>query len=226
MQSPNIRALYYITHIENLPSILERGILSHDMVEAENLNPTRIYDTDIVRHRSHKTAHGKNLWFYANLYFQPRNAMMYRMVHQKHSDNLAVVGVNKKVLYEQGVIITDGNAANSQTQFHPISGGLEVLRKQWTVIQEEWWNNTGGSKRKMMSKCLVPNYVRPGHIQEIYVAKNETREVVREIIGNRNIAVSSEPNMFFQPNSRMRISDNISVIDGDMFFSTSHLLAH
>ena len=225
MQEPNIRALYYITHIDNLSSILSQGILSHARVRTEGVQDTTIYNVDIINRRRNKyTPANKSLWHYANLYFQPRNAMMYRMVHQKHSDNLAVVGVNKKVLYEQGVVITDGNAANSQTQFHPISDGLEVLRKQWTVIQEEWWNNTGGSKRKMMSECLVPNDVRPGHIQEIYVAKNEKREVVREIIGNRNIAVSSEPNMFFQPNSRMRISDNISVIDGDMFFSTLQTL--
>ena len=224
MQKPDIRLLYYITHVENLPSILEHGILSHDMVEAENLNPTRIYDTDIVKHRNYKTAQGKNLWFYANLYFQPRNAMMYRIVHQKKSENLAVVGIDKKVLYEQGVVITDGNAANNQTQFHRISEGLEVLRKQWTIIQEEWWNNSGGSKRKMMSECLVPNYVRPGHIQEIYVAKNETREVVQKIIGDRNINISREPDMFFQPNSRARIGGDISVIDGDMFFSTLQTL--
>jgi len=129
VQEPNIRALYYITHIDNLSSILSQGILSHARVRTEGVQDTTIYNVDIINRRRNKyTPANKSLWHYANLYFQPRNAMMYRMVHQKHSDNLAVVGVNKKVLYEQGVVITDGNAANSQTQFHPISDGLEVLR--------------------------------------------------------------------------------------------------
>ena len=223
MRKPNIRALYYITHIDNLLSILEHGILSHDRVEAEGIRFTRIYDHNIVERRSNKSIDGKKLWFYANLYFQPRNAMMYRIVHQQNPDNLVdnlvVVGINNEVLDEQGVFITDGNAANNQTLFHPPSKGLEVLQKQWSIIQEEWWNNSDGSKRKMMSECLVPNYVRSKHIQEIYVAKNETREAVQEIVGNRNITVSSESDMFFQPNRRTKISDNISVIDGDMFFS-------
>ncbi|WP_442941418.1 DarT ssDNA thymidine ADP-ribosyltransferase family protein [Nostoc sp.] len=34
MRKPDIKSLYYIAHIENLPSILQRGILSHKAVEA------------------------------------------------------------------------------------------------------------------------------------------------------------------------------------------------
>ena len=55
--------------------------------------------------------------------FQPRNAMMYRVVHEKEPKNLAVVGINKKVLNEQGVFITDGNAAHETTQFYYPSRG-------------------------------------------------------------------------------------------------------
>lgn len=32
-----IKSLFYITHIENVPSILAKGILSHAQVEAEKL---------------------------------------------------------------------------------------------------------------------------------------------------------------------------------------------
>ena len=31
-----IKSLYYITHIDNLPSIFKRGILSHERIEAES----------------------------------------------------------------------------------------------------------------------------------------------------------------------------------------------
>ena len=59
----------------------------------------------------------KKLWYYANLYFQPRNALMYRFLHQHHLKDLAVVGIDKKVLDEQDVIITDGDAGNEITRF-------------------------------------------------------------------------------------------------------------
>ena len=97
MRNLDIKNLYYITHIDNLPSILERGILSHERIEEEGVQPTRIYNTDIVnRRRGKNTPDQKSLWSYANLYFQPRNPMMYRVVHEKGAKGLAVISVTKK----------------------------------------------------------------------------------------------------------------------------------
>ena len=225
MQKLDIRELYYITHIDNLPSILARGVFSHEKVKTEGIAITHIYDADIVSRRSQLTAPDKNsLWSYANLYFQPRNAMMYRVVHEKEAENLAVVGVNRNVMTEQGVFITDGNAAHETTQFYPPSKGLGVLRQQWSIIMNDWWNRDDGSKRKIMAECLIPGHVKPEHIQTIYVANNSVQDTVKEKIGNSHVTVSSEPDMFFQPYSRTRIGDNISLIDGDMFFSNLQTL--
>ena len=215
-----IKCLYYITHKDNLPSILERGIFSSDRAEAEGLGSIPIYNGNIVEQRNYKTTDGKELWFYASLYFQPRNAMMYRIVHEKNLKDLAIVGINPKVLDEQGVVITDGNAASETTQFYCLSDGLKILKQQGSIIQKDWWNNSNGSKRKMMAECLIPNYVKPMYIHSVYVADNTTRNEVAEIVSNPKIAVDSEPDMFFQPRKRIKIGQNISLIDGgDIFFS-------
>ena len=52
MQKLDIRELYYITHIDNLPSILARGVFSHEKVKTEGIAITHIYDADIVSRRS------------------------------------------------------------------------------------------------------------------------------------------------------------------------------
>ncbi len=224
MPKLDIRELYYITHVGNLPSILERGIYSHARIEAEGIPTTRIYDAEIINRRNQiTTPDTKSLWSYANLYFQPRNAMMYRVVHEKDPKNLAVVGINKKVLYEEKVFITDGNAAHETTQCYPTSRGLEVLRKQWSIIRNDWWNRDDGSKRKIMAECLIPDQVKPEYIQSIYVSEDSMRDTVQKSTANPNITISSEPDMFFQPNSRTRVG-NISLIDGDMFFSNLQTL--
>ena len=215
-----IKSLYYITHKDNLPSIFERGIFSYDRIEAEGLRPIPTYDRNGVEQRNYKTTDGKELWYYANLYFQPRNAMMYRIVHQRDLKDLAVVGIDKKVLDEQNVIITDGNAANETTQFYCLSEGLKILKKQSSIIENDWWNNSDGSKRKMMAECLIPNYVKPMYIRSVYVADNTTRNDIQKIVGNSKIKVDSEPDMFFQPKRRIAIGENILLIDGgDIFFS-------
>ena len=121
----------YITHIENLPSILKHGILSHSQVEAKNVPYRPIYDTSIVNNRKEKkTTAGRSLWDYANVYLQPCNPMMYRVVHEKSRQNLAVVAVRPDVLNGTGVLLTDGNAANGPTRFYQVSDGLKVIQDQ------------------------------------------------------------------------------------------------
>ncbi|MBN4001144.1 DarT ssDNA thymidine ADP-ribosyltransferase family protein [Nostoc sp. LPT] len=225
MIKPDIKSLYYITHIENLPSILQRGILSHKAVEELDISYTLIYDSGIVSKRKDKSTPGRSsLWDYANLYFQPRNPMMYRVVHEKDKRDIAVVGVKPDVLAALGGLITDGNAANDPTQFFAIREGIEILQKQWKIIQNEWWNELDGSKRKIMAEYLVLEQISPELVHSVFVADYKTKERVETIIGSAKIPVVPEPNMFFQPISAARIGTNISLIDGDMFFSNMQTL--
>jgi hypothetical protein len=225
MRKPDIKSLYYITHIENIPSILQRGILSHKAVEELSVSYTSIYDSGIVSKRKDKSTPAmSSLWEYANLYFQPRNPMMYRVVHEKDKRDIAVVGVKPDVLEATGGLITDGNAANDPTQFFAIKEGIEILQKQWKIIQNEWWNDLDGSKRKIMAECLVPKQISPELIHSVFVSDYKVKERVEAIIGSARIPVIPEPNMFFQPISAARIGTNISLIDGDMFFSNMQTL--
>lgn len=224
MKKFDIKGLYYITHVENLPSILDRGILSHTILEERNVPFTPIYDRDIVSKRKDKlTPNRKSLWDYANLYFQPRNPMMYRVVHEKEKQGLAVVGVVPSVLRGRDVFITDGNAANDPTQFHSSTEGMKALKRQWKIIQNDWWNDRDGSKRKIMSECLVPDSIMPDDIHSIFVSDQATKDRVEQIIGRRSIPVVPEPHMFFRPRFAKQIG-NISLIDGDMFFSNMQTL--
>ena len=225
MRKPDIKSLYYITHIENLPSILQRGILSHKAVEELGLSYTPIYDSGIVSKRKDKSTPARSsLWEYANLYFQPRNPMMYRVVHEKDKRDIAVIGVKPDVLAAVGGLITDGNAANEPSQFFAIKEGIEILQKQWKIIQNEWWNELDGSKRKIMAECLVPRQISPELVHSVFVADYKAKERVETIIGSAKIPIVPEPNMFFQPISAARIGTNISLIDGDMFFSNMQTL--
>ena len=84
--------LYYITHIDNLRSILEKGILSHERIEQLELGYTSVYSEEVVSICKNKlTPAGKSLWHYANLYFQPRNPMMYSVVNTKNRDKRLVL---------------------------------------------------------------------------------------------------------------------------------------
>jgi len=127
-----LRGLYYITHIDNLASILERGILSHSVVERDKIEHTAIYDKEIIAMRKGITIpDGRSLWDFANLYFQPRNAMLYRVVFFSGVDrnDVIIIGIKDSVLNREDIFITTGNAASYGTQILPIKEGKKINKK-------------------------------------------------------------------------------------------------
>ncbi len=227
MAKSDIKNLYYITHINNIPSILNQGILCHRHQEVEklNINFAPIYDSEIVSKRQDKCiADGSSIWNYANLYFQPRNPMIYRVVHETNIRNISIIAVKPTLLLESGVRITNGNAANNETEFYDLSQGSKVLQNNWKIIQNEWWNDLDGSKRIIMSECLVLKKVRPELIDAIYVCDNSTQENIKTMLNDSKISIIPEPNLFFRPSFSKRIGENISLIGGDMFFSNMQTL--
>jgi len=219
---PDIKGLYYITHVENLPSILSRGILSHRYVEDHKVVYKAIYDTDIVSNRKLKTTpDGKSLWEFANVYFQPRNPMLYRVVREKSPNEIAVVGLYPSVLEIPGIYITDGNAANNPTEFFRYRDGLKAIAGIWDVINSEWWNPE--TKRKIMAECLIPEAIPPTMIHSIYVASHKIADQVKSIVP-RQIPVIPESNMFFFPKKQYQVAQKLFLAEGDMFFSTMQTL--
>ncbi len=223
-----LRELYYIAHQDNLPSIFAKGILSHAGVEREGMEFTRVYDEGIVAWRkSKRTPAGRSLWEYANLYFQPRNPMLYRLVMEGRLEKLAILSVDKSVLEQEGVFITDGNAARNETRILP--------RREWTKYSEEilrgaaltWWSDTDGSKRRIMAEVLVPDTVPPEFIKAVYVPDNDARQRVAPLLqntGRKQVPIIPEPQMFFQPQRVIRLTANLRLVEGDMFFSTLQTL--
>src|SRR5437899_991734 len=115
----NILQLYYITHVDNVPSILKHGVLSHQEVENRNLTYTPIYDKTIVGSRKgKKTPDNKSLWEYAIFYLKARNAMLYRVALEKPIEEIAIIAVDyNSVVHQPGVFISTGNAASNESEF-------------------------------------------------------------------------------------------------------------
>lgn len=224
-EKPEIKGLYYITHIENIPSILSQGILSHRCVEDRGVKYKAIYDAEIVGNRKLKrTPDGRNLWEFANVYFQPRNPMLFRVVHETDPKEIVVLGLQPRVLQTPGSYITNGNAANNATDFYNYEDGMKAIMEIWNTISSEWWNSVDGSKRKIMAECLVLGVIPPDLIHSIYVSSHQIADKVRGIISGRGLPVIPEPNMFFIPARRYRITADLFLAEGDMFFSNMQTL--
>lgn len=222
-----IKSLYYITHIDNLPFIFEQGILSHERLETVGAKFISMFKgktgakSNINKRRKVNPENSeKNLLHYVSLLFQPRNPMMYRAIAEIGKDKLAVLEISGAILNEPGAFIADGSVVDELTQFYPTTQGLKKLQQQWRVIQNEWWKECDGSKRKIMAEFLAPDQVVPKYIRSVIIADSPMKNWVQGAFDNLQFPIVCQPDIFFQPKRRIAIGKNISLIDGgDIFFS-------
>ena len=225
MKRSQITGLYYITHIDNVPSILRRGIFCHERIEEEKIECTRMYNEEIVANRKGiQTPDGRTLWKFANLYFQPRNPMLYRVKHVKPVSEIVIISVRSEILDRLDIYISTGNAAHSSSEILPAGEGQKRLRKIIKDTMIEYWKEQDGSKRRIMAECLVPDMVPPSLIQTIYVATRTAKANLEAMMPHSNLPVISEPNMFFQPSVVLHIPPKLYLAEGDMFFSEAQTL--
>ncbi len=226
MKPQRVTGLFYITHIDNIPSLLEKGILSHEQIVSRNIQFTPIYDEGIVSNRRDiHTPDGRTLWNFTNLYFQARNPMLYRVLHEKPENEIAVISVQPDVLGRSDIYVSTGNAAHSSSDILNTSEMKKALRQIIrNTVGVEWWNDLNGSKRKIMAECLVPDMLPPDYIQSIYVANHTAKEKVEKAIPHIELPIITEPMMFFLPSRRFQLTSNLFVAEGDMFFSRMQTL--
>ena len=81
-----------IMHIENIESIVSKGILCYDL--AAKITHNSVAMNTIQERRDKKTVNGKKLHKYANLYFHARNPMMYRVSNEE----ICILRIAKKLV--------------------------------------------------------------------------------------------------------------------------------
>jgi hypothetical protein len=126
--------LHYITRIENLASICERGILSH--ARATEIPHVSVAMPEIQDIRATKVVpQGRPLHEYVNLYLHARNPMMW--VRKEQHEQLCVIRVSADVLDIEDAVITDQNASSKYVRFAPAPDGLAIVDRERTFA-EDW----------------------------------------------------------------------------------------
>jgi hypothetical protein len=169
-----------IQPLANLRSISVRGILSHngaDEVDHVDISMEEVQDLRSgKRVPDARIAQAEWRWLhdYANLYFCPRNPMLFKRL-SRHRE-LAVLRVRTDALDLPGVVVTDGNAASHATRFGAPAEGLARINKAVTYARY-WTHNDpyehAEHKRRMCAEVLVPDCLPPGFIVGAYVSCDE-----------------------------------------------------
>lgn len=187
MRRDQIGELFYISHVENVASILRTGILSHNRAVRV---AHRVVDLEAVQDiRSNiRVSRTRMLHDHANLYVCGRNAMMYHVVGHNPIDQACLLRVSPDVLDLEDVVVADGNAARQyQTRFWEPIAGIAAL--DFDQVHAEYWTQHPTAaecyehKRIKQAEVLVPDWVDPQYIIGAYVPTGGAAAAVEAALG-------------------------------------------
>ena len=173
MDRKDIKELYYITPIANIPSILEHGILSHNLSLKIDHHSVAMPEIQAKRKDKQIPNAGK-LHDYANFYFDAHNPMLSK--RRNLNNEICTLQINPAILDLPEIIIADQNAASGYVRFYNVTDGLAALNKDEIFAKSWLHDNPIEYYRHSAVKCaevLVPNKVEPKYILGAYVA-NQT----------------------------------------------------
>jgi len=198
----HVAELYYIVDVRNLPSIAKRGLLCH--TAAVKVAHVSVANEDVQARRARLTVpRGLSLHEYVNLYFNPRNAMLYTLVRNAPPQGLCVLGLNPApqgktpILDMPGVVITSQNAA-SGPRWLPSPTGLTLLDEALVYTRD--WNHPDPAEKERRSQIaqaevLVPHAIEFGYVSRVYVTCTDTERDIKRT----GVLISTQvrPDMFF-----------------------------
>lgn len=194
MDRSDVKELYLITPIVNVPSIMEYGILSYNL--SMKLPHLSVAMQEIQDKRRRKKIPGtkKKLHDYANLYFDPHNPMLSKRRDQ--NAEICVLRINPEVIDLPEVIIADRNASSDYVRFYPVEEGLaaidenKLFARYWTHSEneyEEW-----AHKSVKCAEVLVPDKVDPKYILGAYIANQTALDALKKLRMGLTVCIKSD----------------------------------
>tara|TARA_B100002049_G_C16082144_1_gene377732 strand:- start:981 stop:2105 length:1125 start_codon:yes stop_codon:yes gene_type:complete len=179
--------LFYITHLDNVASILKLGILSHNLAHTNGFISTDISNQQVNARRNRIDPNlGGNIHDYTPLYFNHKNPMLYTLCKNTDRNKLILLKVNPHILLAENVSFSDGNASVRSTKFYKTIDEFNNLN--WNLLNKgSWYNYEFGiqeGRRIMCSEVLAKEKIPSYYINEIFVYSEETLEQVLPMFPN------------------------------------------
>jgi len=188
--------LFYMAHIDNLKSILEIGILSHNLAHHKGIVNVDISNREINAKRKRiEPRNGFSIHDYAPLYITPKNPMHKSLVQKQTIGDIVFLKVNPHILLTDKVLFSDGNAAEESTKFFNNISDFNKL--YWECINDTYWEAYKDGKRIKCSEVLILHQIPNYYISEIFSKSEATLKRILNLFPNHlGIVISSQMDIF------------------------------
>lgn len=218
----DVKELHCIASMKHVPSILKRGIWSHNkshLVRVEDLS-----DKEVQKNRAGKDVpravagrRALKVHDHANLYFNAHNAMVHHIIFKqnKDRDDFCILRINKAILDYRHTMVANQNAATDAVQFQPAKKfSLSPKRREAILSSSSLLRKKKSSEKKpseseqdeqdeqdlyrqmRQAEVLVPYHIPKNYIQGAYVNSEEAKRKLLAI--STKIEVFVYPKLFYQ----------------------------
>jgi len=189
--------LFYIAHLKNIKSILELGILSHNLAHNSGIVTFDISNHQVNERRNRiEPSLGGNIHDFAPLFIHPKNPTFFYWCKHVNRENLILLRVNPHILLADNVAFSDGNAAIRTTQFYKNIDDFNKLN--WSVIKDNYWTNHPDGTRIKCSEVLVHEKIPLYYIDDIFVYSEITLEKILPLFPNhKGLKTSINKQLYF-----------------------------
>jgi hypothetical protein len=193
--------IYHITHVKNLPGIIEKGGLYCDR-DAKNIEFVSIGHKEIKQRRLRKQVPlgpGGVLADYVPFYFAPRSPMLYTI---NRGNVEGYTGGQEPIVHlvsstesvdSKGMlwVFTEGHAVMDYTDF--FDDFTDLGRIDWPLMASKFWFDRDEDPdrcRRRQAEFLVHNFFPWKLFLEIGVCNTSTAEKVKTILAGAGVPVS------------------------------------
>lgn len=200
--------LYRITHLQNIPHIVQHGI-THITSVNRNREYVPIGDSSLISSRaSFQIPNSRKLGDYIPFYFGIRMPMLY--VIQNGFNGVPVTGP-KDIVYcvttvhriqQTGLeyVFTDGHAVDGLTTFY-FPADIQNIENivDYSAIQKKYWKDEKDLdlKRRKEAEFLILGDLPADAIEGFIVYTMATAETIKQMPGIENKKLSIKPEFYF-----------------------------
>ena len=182
-----VTRLFHITHLNNLPGIEQRGLLSRSRIKACAMPYTDLSDPACQARRTDWIVAGQpvDLHHYVPLFFNPQNPMLWRLwrslAERGIDDRLAILEVAPDPAGWGTSLVADGIASSHQTRLFRANDASIQSALDWRAIRcSDWRHEPDELRRKTMAEVLVHRSLHGRHIRKVWLQKPSA---LRELAG-------------------------------------------
>lgn len=187
--------LYHITHIDNMQSILNEGLLSRNELAKRKLtNFTDIADHEILSKRSQ---YKENLSKYVLFHFYAKNPFDCAVCNTYGAENMVIITIERSLAKINDFKVIPSHPLNkNDPDIYPYDDGIKLIN--WDILDMAVGRdyNNPDIRSACMAECVMEYIVQPEVFALIYVHNEQARSIIETMNNSCKIELKVNPQMF------------------------------